>query len=97
MTAYQRVLEIARQQALAASVGDLTTAATLLEERRALIAAAPPALAADHEVIRAILDLDRDIATAFRRRMIAIRDEVVATRHGQQALAGYARVLDRTG
>ena len=91
MSIYQRVLEIAQAQAAAAAAGDLNTATVLLEKRGTLIATAPPASAHDKPIIRAILELDRDIASAFRRRMIEIRDEALTLRNGQQALAGYSR------
>ena|SRR5579859_3794425 len=100
MTAYEQVLDIARRQVIALEAGDVQTAAALLDERGRLIAAAPPTGPADEPVIRAILDHDRVIATAFRRRMIAIRDEVARLHHGQHALSGYggathsARVLN---
>jgi Flagellar protein FliT len=90
MTVYEQILEITRNQADAAAAGDLNTAIALQGPRGELIAAAPPATATDEPVIRATLALDRNIATAIRERMLAIRDEMLAARKGQQALAGYA-------
>jgi hypothetical protein len=95
MSVYEQVLAIARTQAAAAAGGDLNTAVALLRERGELIAGAPPAEASDQPLIRAILELDRDIATAIRRRMIAIRDEALALRQGQHALAGYGGTAQR--
>jgi hypothetical protein len=89
MTTYQQILEITRKQADAAAAGDLNTAIALQAPRGELIAAAPPATLADEPVIRATLELDRDIATAIRERMLAIRDEMLAARKGQKAVAGY--------
>jgi len=89
MSPYARILEIARKQAAAARSGDLNTATMLLAERGELIASAPPAAAQDEPLIREVLELDRDIATAIRRRMIELRDEMLSMRQGQQALAGY--------
>ena len=89
MSVYGRILEIAQAQADAASAGDLETAAALLEERGTLIATAPPPGQTDEPLIRAVLELDRDIATAFRRRMIALRDEALGLHQGQHALASY--------
>ena len=95
MSVYERVLEIARAQAEAASAGDVETAAALLEERGQLIATAPPAGEADEPLIRAVLELDRDIATAFRRRMLAIRDEALGLQQGQHALKSYGGTVTR--
>ena len=89
MSTYERILEIAQSQAKAAASGDLNTAVQLLEKRGQLIASAPAASTSDEPTIRAILELDRDIATAFRRQMIAIRDEALGLQRGQHALSGY--------
>jgi hypothetical protein len=89
MTVYEQILEITRKQAVAAAAGDLNMAIALQGPRGELIAAAPPATAADEPVIRATLALDRDIATAMRERMLAIRDEMLAAHRGHQALVGY--------
>jgi hypothetical protein len=55
-----------------------------------LVALAPRPTPQDESLIRAILELDRDIATAIRRGMLAIRDEALTARAGQKALAGYS-------
>src|SRR5579863_837971 len=96
MSAYDRILEIAQTQAKAAASGDINMAVALLEERGQLIASAPAASANDEPTIRAILDLDREIASAFRRQMIAIRDEALGLRRGQHALASYRAPTSRS-
>jgi hypothetical protein len=90
MTVYEQILEVTRRQAAAALADDVEGAIALMDERGRLVAAAPPPSEADHPIIRAILELERDIATSIRRRMLAIREEALASRHGQQALAGYS-------
>ena len=90
MSHYERILEVTRSQAEAARAGDLERAVALLDVRSALIAEAPAPGPRDQQHIRSVLELDKDIATAIRYRMLAIRDQALASRQGQQALAGYA-------
>jgi hypothetical protein len=90
MSPYERILEITRTQASAAAAGDLQTAISLLDQRGELIVSAPRPSADDQKLIPLILELEKDISTAFRLRMLAIRDQVLSNRVGQQALAGYA-------
>lgn len=87
---YEQILEVTRRQAEAARTDDLGSAIALLDERGRLVAAAPTPSLADEALVREILQLDRDLATAMRHRMLAIRDEAMNTRHGQHALAGYS-------
>jgi hypothetical protein len=89
MSPFQRVLQIAQEQAAAAARGDLQAAAARQQERAVLLHAAPPAEKVDAEVIREILRLDRALAGAFRVRMAAIRDEVAEGQRGRRALDGY--------
>lgn len=90
MSVYQQVFEIAQAQAAAAAAGDLNMAVSLLERRGELIRTTPAATPADEPLIRATLDLDRDIATAIRHRMLAIREDLIRVGTGKAALAGYA-------
>jgi hypothetical protein len=94
MSQYERILEITRIQANAAARGDLDTAIGLLDKRGDLIASAPTPSAEDERLIAEVLELEKDISTAIRLRMLAIRDQLLANRHGQQALAGYAGQRD---
>ena len=68
---------VLRRTLAAAARGDLLAAAARLPERELLLRAAPPAVAADADVIREILRLDRDLSGAIRERMVAIRDEAL--------------------
>ena len=52
---------------------------------------APQPSVSDQSIISEILRLDKEIASAIRQRMLAIRDEAVSMRHGKQALAGYTQ------
>jgi hypothetical protein len=95
MSIYAEVLDIARQQANALADGELERAVGLLERRAELLADAPPPSQPEVPVVEEILKLDRDLATAIRYRMLAIRDETRQGQHGRQALQGYARVTVR--
>jgi hypothetical protein len=88
-SAYAALLELARRQIEAAERGDLTAAIALMPARADLLASAGAPSGADYHAIREVLRLDRDLATALRRRMIAIRNEAVGLQQGRTALAGY--------
>ena len=90
-TAYAQLLDLARDQAQAIARGDLDSAVSLLEARGALLVDAPAAGAADMDAVREVLRLDRDLSSAIRERMIALRAEVLENRQGHRALGGYAR------
>jgi hypothetical protein len=88
---YQRVLDIAREQAAAVGRGELEAATGMLDRRADVIVAVGPPTAEDTLVIEEILRLDRDLATAIRKRMIEIRNEALEGQHGRSALNGYGR------
>jgi hypothetical protein len=101
MSPFEQVLCIAQEQLAAVARGDLHAATGRLDERAALLAAAPPAVLTDTQTIEEILRLDRVLSGAIRERMIAIRNEVMEGNRGRQALEGYghtpprrSRVLD---
>jgi hypothetical protein len=89
VTAYEQVLELARQQSAAVARGDVDTAISLLGPRAVILADAPAAADADADTIREILRRDRDLSGAIRERMIDLRDRAVRSQHGRIALAGY--------
>jgi len=89
LSVYDRLLEIARQQLEAANRGDFTQSAELVEARERLLHEAPPPQLRDREAIREVLRIDVDLSTAFRRQMIAIRDELLGAQHARVALQGY--------
>ncbi len=95
MTPYQQVLDIAREQSAALSRGELEAATLLLDARAALLAGAAVPTAADVPIVEEILQLDRDLSSAIRLRMIAIRDEAREGERGRKALDGYGRRLPR--
>jgi hypothetical protein len=95
MTAYQQVLQIAREQSAAVARGDVEAAVALLERRGALLQNAGQASAEDAEAIREILRRDRDLSGAIRERMLQIRAEAIGARHGRNALAGYQPSVNR--
>lgn len=95
MNAYQQVLDIARQQSEALGRGDLENATALLDERAALLATAPVPGPADVPLVEEILRLDRDLSSAIRHRMIALRDEAREGERGKKALDSYGRHLPR--
>jgi hypothetical protein len=90
---YQQVLDLARVQAGHLSTGDLDAAVALLDERAALLAGASPPTASEMPLASEIVALDRQLSSAIRERMHAIRNEVMEGHHGKQALAGYGRRL----
>jgi hypothetical protein len=90
MSTFEQVLTIAREQAAAAARGDLQTAAARLDERAALLRAAPPARPSDAAAIREILRLDHALSGMMRERMVAIRDEAMESQRGRRALDGYS-------
>jgi hypothetical protein len=89
---YEQVLAIAREQANALAAGELERAVALLDRRAELLAGAPPPSKPEVPLVEEVLKLDRELATAIRYRMIAIRDEARAGQQGRQALQGYSRV-----
>lgn len=91
MSAYQEVLQLARKQVQAANHGDMDRVVSLLSERDALLATPVAAVEADRAAIEETLELDREIAGAFRRKMLHARQEVLNLRHGADALNGYGR------
>jgi len=95
VNAYQQVLELARRQSAAIDRGDLEGATALLDERAALLADAPLPGPADAPLVEEILRLDRDLSSAIRHRMIAIRDEARRDERGKKALDSYGRHLPR--
>jgi hypothetical protein len=94
--AYNQLLELARSQASALARGDVDSAVELLTQRAEIIRTLPSASGADEDAIREIMRLDRDLSSAIRERMIEIRNEVVAGRHGRAALSGYRPQLERS-
>ena len=104
MSPFEQVLCIAQEQLAAVARGDLRAATARLDERGALLSAAPPPQLADTDTIEEILRLDRVLSGAIRERMIAIRNEVLEGQRGRVALNGYAhtppsrpRMLDAVG
>jgi hypothetical protein len=95
VNAYEQVLDIARQQSAALGRGDLEVATALLDERAALLVGAPVPGPADVPIVEEILRLDRDLSSAIRHRMIALRDEAREGERGKKALDGYGRHLPR--
>ena len=89
MSAYLELLRVAEAQSAAMARGDLEGAVGLLDARAALLAQAGPPRPTDLDAIREVLRLDRDLSGAIRQRMIHIREEALASRRGQRALAGY--------
>lgn len=87
--AYAALLELAQRQVAAAERGDLTAAIALMPTRADVLASAGAPVGADFEAIRDVLRLDRDLASALRRKMIDIRNEAVGLQQGRTALAGY--------
>jgi hypothetical protein len=95
MTVYEQVLAIARQQASALADGELDRAVSLLNRRAELLTGAPPPSESEVRVVEQILELDRELASAIRYRMIAIRDEARQGHQGRHALQGYSRTALR--
>jgi hypothetical protein len=96
MTAYSRLLDLARAQVASASAGDLDSAIALMGDRKRILDSASAAAASDTATIREILELDRKTAGFIRERMLAIRDDARATRRGQSAISGYGATMLRT-
>jgi hypothetical protein len=88
---YRQVLDITRAQSAALSRGELETAVALLDDRAGLLADAASPSADEMPLAEEILRLDRQLSSAIRERMIAIRNEVLEGQHGRQALRGYDR------
>ena len=104
MSAYARLLELAQRQIDLASAGDLDAAARLLNDRQVVLNGAPKPTAEDTPVIQQVLQLDRRLASMFRERMIAIRDEALGIGRGRTALNRYrpptgpaTRLIDAAG
>ncbi len=89
MSAYQRVLRLARAQVAAAARRDLETAVRVVEMREAVLAGAAAATREDAAAIRETLRLDGETAALFRGEMRLIREALAAGARGQAALAGY--------
>src|SRR5258708_32802027 len=103
MSAYQKLLDLARAQTVAVQRGDLDTAVALLDTRARWLAQAPAAAVADHPQIREVMLLDRQLSGALRERMVKLRDDATAAPRGGSALIGYkpgppeARLIDEIG
>lgn len=91
MSVYQQVLNIAREQSQRLSRGELEGAIALLDDRAGLLADAPLPVPSEFPIAEEIVRLDRQLSSAIRERMIAIRNEALESQHGRNALAGYAR------
>jgi hypothetical protein len=89
MSPYQQLLELARQQAEAARRGDLDAAVDAFDSRAELLVDAPAPSASDLAAIHETLVLDRELSSAIRARMIAIREESLEMQRGRTALTGY--------
>jgi hypothetical protein len=85
----QQLLELARPQAEAARQGDLDAAAEAFDTRAELLVDAPAPSASDLAAIHETLVLDRELASAIRERMIALREESLEMQRGRTALTGY--------
>lgn len=92
-TAYDRLLELSRRQHDAAARDDIAAVITLMNERVRILTDAKPATDSDHQTIAEVLRLDRDVATAIRKRMLAVRNEAVSLQNGRTALRGYTPPL----
>jgi len=104
MSPFEQVLCIAQEQLAAVARGDLLAATARLDERAALLAAAPPAQLSDADTLHEIMRLDLTLSSAIRQRMVEIRDEAMDGQRGRRALDGYGhpppprlRVLDAVG
>jgi hypothetical protein len=95
LSPYAVLLDLAHQQADAAARGDLESAIALLGDRAGILATAMPTCTQDREDMREVMRLDRELASAIRRRMIDIRNEVFGLQNGRTALAGYRPPLGR--
>jgi hypothetical protein len=91
VSAYLELLRLAQAQAAALARGDLEAAVGMLDARGALLARAGAPTPADQEAVREVLRLDRDLSSAIRERMLAIRQQAVAAQRGRRALDGYGR------
>jgi hypothetical protein len=89
MSPYQELLELARQQVDAARRGDLDAAVEAFDARAELLDDAPAPSATDLAAIHETLVLDRELSSAIRERMIAIREESREMQRGRTALTGY--------
>jgi hypothetical protein len=86
---YAALLAIVRRQVDLATHGEVHSAVALMPRRADVLANNPAPADADHDVIREILGLDRELATVIRQRMIELRNEAVNLQQGRHALAGY--------
>ena len=89
MSVYQKVHAIALEQAAAAERGDWPEALSLLDVREQLLLHAGEPEAEDEEAIRETLRLDRELASAIRQQMMAIREESLQLQHARVAVSGY--------
>jgi hypothetical protein len=95
MSVYQQVLDIAREQSAALGRGELEAATKLLDHRAQLLVNALVPTPDEIPLIEEIMQLDRDLSSAIRERMIKIRNEVLDGQQGRRALNSYGRRLPR--
>lgn len=95
MGTYQKILDIAREQAASLGRGELDAAVALLEHRAELLVSAAPPGPEEVPFVQEILQLDRGLASAIRERMIRIRNDALEGKQGQKALGGYGRSAPR--
>jgi hypothetical protein len=90
---YAPLLAIARQQADLLERGDIEQAISMMDTRADIIVAVGPPEPADHETLREVLRLDRQLSSAIRERMIHLRNEAFEGQQGRRALSGYGRTV----
>lgn len=97
MSAYARLVDLARQQIASARGGDVQAAIALLPARQSLLDSAPPPTAAEGGFVREVLMLDRELAGFIRERMLRIREEALRLHRGQTAMRGYGSYRRQPG
>src|SRR4051794_11104390 len=90
---YAPLLAIARHQHDLLERGDLEQAISLMDARADLIVAVGAPEPADHETLREVLRLDRELSSAIRERMVRLRNEAFEGQQGRRALTGYGRTV----
>jgi len=89
MNPYQRLLQLTQGQTEAFQRGDVRSMQLLMLERGALLAQLPSPSAAERTLLQHAVQLDRELSTALRERMLALRSAAASAHHTRVNLNGY--------
>jgi hypothetical protein len=88
-SSYQQLVDLSQLQVDAFAHGDIAGMQQLMAMRAPLIAQLPPPTDAERAMLQRAVDLDRDLAEALRKRMMALRSTAAQVHQRRTNLNGY--------